>query len=678
MCRGGCDGRRCPSNRGERRRAYQRARYKAKTNKKTFMESTTLGGSAAGATHTHGGRDSGSFNATTFDFSTANVSTLEALSPTEREELLAVALEKVARSQEDYDKAVEAFKATGNHGMSLYKSDEASKYEEVVRDLGEASHVAATLKAWQAWEDKGLTMETLKDPDRVVSLFLESNAGEKIRHTIADHEKNRKKYEDLVAKGKAPDVEAMVERGEVVSAEDMAQYLKYMAPIHYKTEKFAKPYALVSEINSLGEKAAKELSYESIKRGDGSLRNPDGSTIESTTAVVDKKDFLDNSWRQDYTLSIPQNAEVQKRMLENMEKTFVVSPDNSWTKTNASALINARRHKEYLNALKSLSRDTFDKEKMDIAVYGAKSKPKEPELQRCASMLPDSMKKYAKKWHLPLNVTVSTALGSRAHFRAKDRVEVKKRSDRPISFGVDGSPTSPGHVVFNLATSLHDKKISEKEYSERMDYYYPRADNIAQAKKARQDLKNHNEGKSEYRIPSMSNKSKPAQIQESTFTDALGVERIGFYQKNGSLTTSYRDVSTLFLDGGESTTMHELSHYHEADPQVSVACKAFLYRRTKGLEDTQYYKDERCIPDGFVNRYIGKDYAGQENTEVFSMGMERVVYANNEENKRTSLVENKKIGFDYNTETFQEKISEREYKDDEHRNLIIGILVGRK
>ena len=56
---------------------------------------------------------------------------------------------------------------------------------------------------------------------------------------------------------------------------------------------------------------------------------------------------------------------------------------------------------------------------------------------------------------------------------------------------------------------------------------------------------------------------------------------------------------------------HELGHRMEDRyPEISVATKSFLRRRTAGLAPERYAKRELVTPDGFSDRYMGKDYAG--------------------------------------------------------------------
>ena len=49
-------------------------------------------------------------------------------------------------------------------------------------------------------------------------------------------------------------------------------------------------------------------------------------------------------------------------------------------------------------------------------------------------------------------------------------------------------------------------------------------------------------------------------------------------------------------------------------------------RRTAGIAPERYAKSELVVPDGFSDRYMGKDYAGTHHTELFSCGMEAITH----------------------------------------------------
>ena len=90
------------------------------------------------------------------------------------------------------------------------------------------------------------------------------------------------------------------------------------------------------------------------------------------------------------------------------------------------------------------------------------------------------------------------------------------------------------------------------------------------------------------------------------------------------------EVSELtFAD--HRSAVHEFAHHLEAgNEEVALACKAFLQRRTHGLEDEQYLpatrrrREERVTADSFVDCYMGRDYPHTSHTEIFSTGCEAI------------------------------------------------------
>jgi len=72
------------------------------------------------------------------------------------------------------------------------------------------------------------------------------------------------------------------------------------------------------------------------------------------------------------------------------------------------------------------------------------------------------------------------------------------------------------------------------------------------------------------------------------------------------------------LCDGKSTPQIDaiLAHAHSLDRRLLLT----------RLAPERYAKREMCIPDGFVDRYFGKDYAGTHHTELFSCGMEAVTH----------------------------------------------------
>ena len=93
------------------------------------------------------------------------------------------------------------------------------------------------------------------------------------------------------------------------------------------------------------------------------------------------------------------------------------------------------------------------------------------------------------------------------------------------------------------------------------------------------------------------------------------------------VTTEVTGFAAELTFSDSSSMTHELGHRMEdRNPEISVATKAFLRRRTAGLAPERYAKSELVVPDGFSDRYMGKDYAGTHHTELFSCGMEAITH----------------------------------------------------
>jgi len=94
------------------------------------------------------------------------------------------------------------------------------------------------------------------------------------------------------------------------------------------------------------------------------------------------------------------------------------------------------------------------------------------------------------------------------------------------------------------------------------------------------------------------------------------------------VTTEVTGYAAELTFSDSSSMTHELGHRMEdRNPEIAVATKVFLRRRTAGLASERYAKRELVTPDGFFDRYMGKDYADSaHHTELFSCGMEAITH----------------------------------------------------
>ena len=136
------------------------------------------------------------------------------------------------------------------------------------------------------------------------------------------------------------------------------------------------------------------------------------------------------------------------------------------------------------------------------------------------------------------------------------------------------------------------------------------------------------------------------------------------------MVTTHRDPEPVAeLTYSDSRSMvHELGHRMEDfNPDISIATKEFLRRRTAGLPQTRYAKNEYVIEDGFASSYMGKDYPNTSFTELFSTGMEALThgeYGGLRGRRRINL--NHPSGYDTRIQPPR--------ADPEHLALILGIL----
>ena len=93
------------------------------------------------------------------------------------------------------------------------------------------------------------------------------------------------------------------------------------------------------------------------------------------------------------------------------------------------------------------------------------------------------------------------------------------------------------------------------------------------------------------------------------------------------VTTEVTGVRAEVTFSDSESMAHEMGHRMEDhNPEISVATKPFLRRRTARLPFQRYHKRELVVEDSFVNVYFGKDYPGNHHTELFSSGVEAITH----------------------------------------------------
>ena len=117
-----------------------------------------------------------------------------------------------------------------------------------------------------------------------------------------------------------------------------------------------------------------------------------------------------------------------------------------------------------------------------------------------------------------------------------------------------------------------------------------------------------------------------------------------------------RVIYQLRTDTSWSTTLHECAHLLDNNPAVSMAATSFVHRRTEGMStDVWNSASEPLISDGFYNPYVSRQYK-MGASEVLSMGMEGLF------GERTASLRG---GGTHSPVTG---------RDNEHRDLVLGLL----
>lgn len=150
----------------------------------------------------------------------------------------------------------------------------------------------------------------------------------------------------------------------------------------------------------------------------------------------------------------------------------------------------------------------------------------------------------------------------------------------------------------------------------------------------------------------------------------------------------------------DGTVVHEMSHDMEVDPQIHQACLAFLDRRTAGAEPVQAraVDDFLVLPGDFYSHYVGRTYeqqgGGQRvHTEVLASGMDAIIPmlcpSYYDKYKDGKLLPNTPLIPEIEERDIVKRIRATLTKDggvqvidvppstrydDEHRNLVLGIL----
>lgn len=192
-------------------------------------------------------------------------------------------------------------------------------------------------------------------------------------------------------------------------------------------------------------------------------------------------------------------------------------------------------------------------------------------------------------------------------------------------------------------------------------------------------------------------------IVMDTFTGVDGKERIRVRSTDpvelGDMEMNNACVIGIGLER-DGTVVHEMSHDMEVEPQIHQACLAFLDRRTAGAEPVQAraVDDFLVLPGDFYSHYVGRTYeqqgGGQRvHTEVLASGMDAIIPmlcpSYYDKYKDGKLLPNTLLIPEIEERDIVKRIRATLTKDggvqvidvppstrydDEHRNLVLGIL----
>lgn len=192
-------------------------------------------------------------------------------------------------------------------------------------------------------------------------------------------------------------------------------------------------------------------------------------------------------------------------------------------------------------------------------------------------------------------------------------------------------------------------------------------------------------------------------IVMDTFTGVDGKERIRVRSTDpvelGDMEMNNACVIGIGLER-DGTVVHEMSHDMEVEPQIHQACLAFLDRRTAGAEPVQAraVDDFLVFPGDFYSHYVGRTYEQpgddqQVHTEVLPSGMDAIIpmrcASYYDQYKDGKLLPNTPLIPEIEERDIVKRIRATLTKDggvqvidvppstrydDEHRNLVLGIL----
>lgn len=589
-----------------------------------------------------------------------------------------------------------------NLALSLKNQDafnigaEELAFEQSTRDCGNALRVAAMITAEEIIEEKGLTVENSDNDDYIRNLLLTHPDGEGTPFMFyrRESEKHQERVNDYITrhskKGEVNVIEELRNNREV-EPWDFADFVYETLAMRQKRKGSSKFYASDDDMA----KVLDSIYQDWVKE----TNDPYFSVTEMLPVTLDRKKTIEGfvTGRRSVfngDLMTPRGMEMQKFVMEKLINYTGESGGelSSADRFIAKNIMNQELASVFGEAVKKESGKSFNDEKLQ-AIRENKNieEADRRDFDFASTCFPDSLVSSAKSRHHDVSfmrdngfMRGNTYVSKRAFFQRNGTYkESRDIKDAPFRFDYDFMgrriADSTDFNVLDVDDDIAEKiATTDRLYNLRYnDEKYPPVSNTELVEELTKYVNEHNNGNTDTVVRSNENSSKsaPAQLRTKEFVDPRGVKRIAIVADVKRKETIH--TAEIHTDGNRDTTLHEMSHYMEADPQVWKACKAFLHRRTQGLEKTVYHKSHRgkemTVTDGFYSSYVGKDYQGRENTEVFSMGMEAVFCPDSISRSEEKSITNGIIGYQRIGDGYVQDFTPH-HEDREHLNLILGII----
>lgn len=544
-------------------------------------------------------------------------------------------------------------------------------------------------------EENGITAEKLQDNSFLDEIAIQNHPG--LENQATEFINKKENYIQECIKNNKTNIPEALKNGETISSQEMFDYISNVyndfAPRKNSKTLIPNKEEIKSEMSKIQQDMYKEETmltwYLDPERYENYV-----STITST------EKFSHKSWKakkyQENDIPMFTNYEAQKRLIQALDKNRIREETNfekELRKETGLLDLNTLSSNLYVESIKEETGSTYGETIPIFAKNSNVDKGTIEQFNKMTTMFPSDFVKTAKSYHLDLKLVRDNDRRKRQFFQNKSLEDYKTYKKETYINPLKNSFNKTDRDYDYEGNLFKQNRIGEQEYLSRLENY-PLSTDTENVQKLQSMIEQQNKGetsellnKIEYDItPTGKITNKISQLELIKFIDELGNERVAVKSKKARTINTKGYLSRLSTDGTDRVTVHELSHYIEQDPRINIACNAFRERRTKGLEETVYNpgiknnNDELVIADNFITDYVGKEY-NQINTEIFSMGMESI-FANDMPHitDKNRLIET--TLFKTDTKTHGAKVNmeiiEPRKRDNEHRNLIIGLLSSTK